>query len=59
MSQWRVDLESTTTVMASLHQNLQRSQAPGVALRGAMLLLMKDPRYSHPFYRAAFVAAGN
>jgi CHAT domain-containing protein len=59
VSQWRVETESTTALMTSLHRGLRSGQTPAVALRGSVLALMKDPRYRHPFYWGAFVAAGN
>jgi CHAT domain-containing protein/tetratricopeptide (TPR) repeat protein len=59
VSQWRVETESTTVLMTSLHKGLRSGQTPAVALRGSVLALMKDPRYRHPFYWGAFVAAGN
>ena len=59
VSQWRVESQSTTALMTGLHKGLRRGDGPAVALRASVLALMKDPRYRHPFYWGAFVAAGN
>ena len=59
VSQWRVDSQSTNTSTASLHlKNLQRKEAPEVALRHAMLALMRSALHDLFYNRAAFVAAG-
>ena len=58
VSQWRVDSASTTQLMTLLHQHLRRNERPADALRAAILTLIKDPRYRHPMYWSAFVAAG-
>jgi CHAT domain-containing protein/Tfp pilus assembly protein PilF len=59
VSQWRVESESTTALMTGLHRGMMQGKTPSEALRSSELTLMKDPRYRHPFYWAAFVAAGN
>jgi len=59
VSQWRVESESTTLLMKGLHQGVRRGEAPATAMRSAALSLLKDPRYKHPFYWGAFVAAGS
>jgi CHAT domain-containing protein len=59
VSQWRVESQSTTTLMAGLHRRMRDGEGPAAALRSSVLALMKDARYRHPFYWGAFVAAGN
>lgn len=63
-SQWKVDSTSTAGFMINFHRQL-RNQIPtdetskANALRQAALELMKEPRYRHPFFWAAFVMIGN
>jgi CHAT domain-containing protein len=57
---WAVQDESTAQLMGEFYRVLQRS--PGnkaEALRQAQLSLLRDKRYQHPFYWAAFVLVGN
>lgn len=59
VSQWRVESESTTALMTGFHRGVKGGSSPAEALRGAVLTLMKDPRYRHPFYWGAFIASGS
>jgi CHAT domain-containing protein/Tfp pilus assembly protein PilF len=66
VSQWKVETESNSQFMIAFHQNLRAgaSQArvrsgKAEALRQAALKLMKNKKYSHPFYWAAFVIVGD
>lgn len=60
-TQWKVDSESTTSLMVKMHEVL--AGTPGVrkssALRQASLSLMRESRYRHPFYWAPFVLVGD
>jgi CHAT domain-containing protein/Tfp pilus assembly protein PilF len=63
VSLWKVDAASTTDLMLAFHR-LARPAASGrprvaEALRAAALTLLRDPRYSHPFYWAAFGVIGD
>lgn len=58
VSQWRVESESTTDLMVGFHQRLRRGERGEVALRGAVLALMKNPAYRHPMYWAPFIYSG-
>jgi len=58
VSQWQVEARSTTQLMIGLHERLRHGDKPAEALRGAILALMKNPRYSHPMYWSAFVVTG-
>jgi CHAT domain-containing protein len=58
VSQWRVESESASALMVAMHKRLRNGQRPSVALRGAMLEVMKDERFRHPMYWAAFVPVG-
>jgi CHAT domain-containing protein len=66
VSQWSVEVNSATELMVEFHKGLK----PGIegrssnvskagALRAAVLKLMKNPHYRHPFYWAPFVVIGD
>jgi CHAT domain-containing protein/tetratricopeptide (TPR) repeat protein len=64
MSLWSVDDEATRRWMRALYQSrLVRRTSTAVAVRDATIGLLRDRRSrgesAHPFYWAAFVAAGN
>jgi CHAT domain-containing protein len=64
VSQWRVDSASTSQLMASFYDDpaLHKVDSNGKkasALRNAVLTLIKDQRYSHSYYWAAFVLVGH
>jgi CHAT domain-containing protein/Tfp pilus assembly protein PilF len=62
VSQWRVNSASTSQLMKNFYQAIARQQNHGNkshALREASVRLLKDPRYRHPFYWAAFVLVGS
>jgi CHAT domain-containing protein len=63
-SQWKVDSNSTTTLMIDFHRRLTQrpansKTAKAEALRQAELGLLKSERYRHPFYWAGFVMIGD
>jgi CHAT domain-containing protein/tetratricopeptide (TPR) repeat protein len=58
VSQWNVDAESTTKLMVEFHQNLRTGMSKAEALRRAEISLLKNKKYSHPFYWAPFVIIG-
>ena len=60
VSQWRVNSASTSRLMKNFYQALGGQNDPdsrnkSQALREASLRLLRDRRYSHPFYWAGFV----
>jgi CHAT domain-containing protein len=59
VSQWDVESVSTTELMTALHKGLRRGEDPASALRLGMLSLIRNPRYRHPYYWGAFIAAGS
>jgi CHAT domain-containing protein/tetratricopeptide (TPR) repeat protein len=66
VSQWKVETESNSELMVAFHRNLRlnanNAKAPvskAEALRRAALKLMKNPKYSHPFYWTPFVIIGD
>jgi CHAT domain-containing protein/Tfp pilus assembly protein PilF len=63
VSQWKINSASTSELMTAFYQNLHldkesvnRNKAE--AIRKAELTLLKDDRYRHPFYWAAFLLVG-
>ena len=71
VSQWKVDSSSTAVLMIEFHRHLTRRQltsknlaksataSKAQALQRAALSLLKDKRYSHPFYWAGFIVVGD
>jgi CHAT domain-containing protein len=60
VSQWRVNSASTSLLMKNFYLTLAKQNDPNTrnkseALREASVRLLKNPRYSHPFYWAGFV----
>jgi len=63
-TQWKVESESSADLMIAFHESLreQGRDLPlrkALALRSAQLQLLRDDRYGHPFYWAAFVILGD
>lgn len=60
VSFWSVADESTSDLMKTFYQQLLDNPSAGYAqdLRSAKLMLMKDKRYSAPFYWAPFILIG-
>lgn len=64
VSQWKVNSASTADWMTGFYQELRQTKGEkkivkADALRLAMLRMMKDRRYGHPFYWAGFVLIGS
>ena len=64
-SLWRVESVSTSQMMIEFHRQWLANRggrtllAKSAALRAAALQLVASGRYSHPFYWAGFILAGN
>jgi CHAT domain-containing protein len=59
-SQWKVDSESTATLMSEFHRNLKvKKLSKSEALRQAALKLRENPEYRHPYYWAGFIVVGD
>ena len=57
---WPVNDESSAVLIQRFYESLtQKDSSKGDALRQAQLSLLKDPRYRHPFYWAAYILVGN
>jgi tetratricopeptide (TPR) repeat protein len=66
VSQWPVEVNSASELTVELHKRLKPSfearnsdVSKAEALRSAMLKMMRNPRYRHPFYWAPFVVIGD
>jgi CHAT domain-containing protein len=59
VSQWKVSSASTAELMIELHRQLRGGRKATEALRTAMLMLRRDPRWRHPFYWAPFAVIEN
>lgn len=62
ISQWRVDAEATTELMAAFHRRLASETGKtdtAASLRDAMLELADGDHYAHPFYWAGFQLVGH
>jgi CHAT domain-containing protein/tetratricopeptide (TPR) repeat protein len=59
-SLWSVQDRATAELMRRFYQALLEGRAdPAAALRSAQLALRSDPRWSHPYYWAAFTVQGS
>jgi CHAT domain-containing protein/uncharacterized protein HemY len=62
VSQWKVESSSTSKLMLNFHQALGNQSArfsAARALQQAEMHLLRDKKYSHPFYWAGFVVVGD
>jgi CHAT domain-containing protein len=59
VSLWNVDDLSTRELMRDYYGELARGTGRAEALRQAQLRLMRQPRYAHPSFWAAFIPAGD
>jgi CHAT domain-containing protein len=59
-SLWFVSDEATSLLMAQFYQELTNTQVTKAeALRRAQVVILRDNKFSHPFYWSAFVLVGN
>jgi len=59
VSLWSVSDASTRELMRDYYGELVRGTGRAEALRQAKLRLLRQPRYAHPYYWAAFIPAGD
>lgn len=58
-SLWKVDDRATALLMADFYDSMfQKGMSPAAALRAAKLKMMRDARWSAPYYWAGFVLQG-
>ncbi|MDZ8189162.1 MAG: CHAT domain-containing protein [Nostoc sp. ChiSLP02] len=59
-SLWNLDDESTAELMSQFYRELtSKKLTKAEALRQAQLALLKNPKYQHPLFWAAYVLVGN
>jgi len=59
VSLWNVNDSSAQELMRAYYDELARGSGRAEALRQAKLRLLRQPRYAHPYYWAAFILAGD
>jgi CHAT domain-containing protein len=59
VSLWSVNDASTRELMRDYYRELARGIGRAEALRQAKLRMLRQPRYAHPYYWAAFIPAGD
>jgi len=57
-SLWKVDDEAAAALMASFYEALKAGESPTEALNQAQRKLRRDPRFSDPYFWAAFFIEG-
>lgn len=55
---WLVNSDSTVQLISKFYEGLKNGLPKAEALRQAKLSLLSNPKYSHPYYWAAFVLVG-
>lgn len=58
VSQWKVQSDSTSSLMIEFHRNRRRGLSDAEALRAAALATRRQPDFQHPFYWAPFIVIG-
>ena len=58
-SLWPVGDQGTRILMVSFYKHLMSGLSAGEALRAAKISMLKDPKYSHPYFWAAFELLGD
>ena len=59
-SLWQVSDVSTSKLMQEFYrQMIEKKKPASLALNGARLALLGDPKYEHPFYWSAFIVIGS
>ncbi|MBA2706096.1 MAG: CHAT domain-containing protein, partial [Blastocatellia bacterium] len=58
-SLWSVNDVSTRDTMKNFYQQMAAGQSKAEAMRRAQLVIMREPRFAHPFYWAPFIILGD
>jgi CHAT domain-containing protein/tetratricopeptide (TPR) repeat protein len=59
-SLWSVDDQATSILMQKLYEQVKTQKVTrSEAIRTAQIMLLKDPKYRHPYYWAPFILVGN
>jgi len=59
VSLWPVSDESTELLMSTMYESLRSGRSAQDAMRAGQVALLKDRRFQHPFFWAAFNLVGN
>jgi CHAT domain-containing protein len=59
VSQWKIDSDTSTSLMVDFHRNFKANMNKPEALRQAALKLLHTEQYRHPFYWAPFIVVGD
>jgi CHAT domain-containing protein/tetratricopeptide (TPR) repeat protein len=59
VSQWKVDSDSSNSLMVDFHKNFKANMNKAEALRQAALKLLHTEQFRHPFYWAPFIVVGD
>jgi CHAT domain-containing protein len=57
-TRWQIDSGSAVPLMEAFYGGLARGLTVPQALTAARQTLIRDPRYAHPYYWAAYYASG-
>ncbi|MBI4748573.1 MAG: CHAT domain-containing protein [Acidobacteria bacterium] len=58
MSLWQVSDEGTKELMTNFYRRLKAGEGRSEALQNTQLEMVKNPKWRHPFYWAAFIQSG-
>jgi CHAT domain-containing protein len=59
VSLWNINDSSAPVLMREFYPELAHGTGRAEALRQAQLRILRQPRFAHPYYWAAFIAAGD
>jgi CHAT domain-containing protein/Tfp pilus assembly protein PilF len=59
VSNWEVEDESTSVLMATFYQGLKNDLDNDIALQKAMVAVRKQAKWRHPYYWSPFILVGN
>jgi len=59
VSLWEVSDASTAELMIAFHREFRRGASKDVALRKAMEVVRRNPKWRHPFYWSPFILVGD
>jgi CHAT domain-containing protein len=57
-TRWQIDSGSAVSLMDSFYKGLAEGRTVPQSLTSARLALIRDPRYKHPYYWAAWYSSG-
>ena len=58
-SLWKVDEDATVELIRRMYERMEREgQRPAAALRAVQVAMLKEKRFSSPYYWAGFILQG-